>query len=47
MKKDRHILINLTDGEYKSIQEQANQQERTITNYCYLVIKKHLQERKH
>ena len=46
MKKDYHITINLNENDYKKIIDNASKEDRNITNYCYLIIKKHLEELK-
>ena len=38
MKKTKHVLINLTEREYETIIQNANKENRNITNYCYLLI---------
>lgn len=38
MKKDKHILINITDDDYNIIKVNAEKERRTITNYLYILI---------
>ena len=44
MKKNKHITININDNEYSKLNELALKSDRSITNYCYLIIVKHLKE---
>lgn len=44
MKKEKHVTINFNEEQYKKIEALAEQDERTISNYCYIIIKKHLAE---
>lgn len=41
--KEKHVTINLNNDEYQTLKKEADIQSRTITAYCYLVIKKHLE----
>ena len=41
--KEKHVTINLNNAEYETIKKEADIQSRTLTAYCYLVIKKHLE----
>ena len=43
MKKNKHILLNLTQEEYNELQAKADQEKRTLTNYTYLLIIKALE----
>ena len=43
MKKIKHILVNLTEADYNQLQEQAKKENRTLTNYTYLLIVKGLE----
>lgn len=38
MKKNRHILINITDDDYNIIKVNAERERRTLTNYLYILI---------
>ena len=42
MKKDKHILINLTEADYNQLKEQADKEQRTLTNYAYILLIKAL-----
>ena len=46
MKKTKHILINLTEEDYKRLQANADKEQRTLTNYTYLLIIKALERAK-
>lgn len=41
--KNKHVLVNMTAEEYDRLKSEATANDRTITNYLYLIIKKHLQ----
>lgn len=41
--KDKHVLINMTAEEYDRLKNEATASDRTITNYLYLIIRKHLE----
>lgn len=44
MKKDKHILINVNEDQFSKLEQAAKEQERTITNLCYLIIKKEVEK---
>ena len=44
MKKNKHFTVNLTESQAEQIESQATKEQRTPTNYIYLVISKHLEE---
>lgn len=46
MKKNKHILININEDQYNILKELASKDNRSITNYCYLIINKYLEELK-
>ena len=43
MKKDKHITVNINDVEYNKIKTLADKEQRTLTNYTYLLIIKGLE----
>ena len=46
MKKDKHIMLNVTEQDYNELQAQADKEKRTLTNYTYLLITRALKEQK-
>lgn len=42
--KDKHITVNLDEWQYSIIEEIANQEERTVTNTTYMIIKKYIDD---
>ena len=46
MKKTKHFTVNLTETQAEQLTKEATKEQRTPTNYLYLVISKHLEELK-
>ena len=38
MKKTKHITINLDEIQYKQLLNASTKENRTLTNYCYLLL---------
>lgn len=43
MKKIKHFTVNLTETQAEQVTKQATKEQRTTTNYLYLIICKHLE----
>lgn len=43
MKKIKHFTVNLTESQAEQVTKQATKEQRTTTNYLYLIISKHLE----
>lgn len=43
MKKIKHFTVNLTETQAEQITKEATKEQRTTTNYLYLIISKHLE----
>lgn len=42
MKKDKHILINIDETQYKQLTSIAEKHDRKLSNLCYIIIKDYL-----
>lgn len=42
--KDKHITLNLNEEQYNALKDRAEKENRTITNYAYLLLIKALKE---